>query len=904
MVKITPLSDINSGFGSAGLHNTNNTRIENAFDNTLSRDGSSPNQMEADIDLNNNDLLNVKQIDADVITLDGVQITAVSTIGAIATQTTDGFMSSEDKTRLDNLVVDNFETKALAEAENIDVPALRIRGYTTSGDKGGGLYKRVASEPFHEGKLQSGSIWYELVPEDGWVNERQFGVIGDGTTDDTAALQNAINYVNHFSAASQAAQCALRLISRQIRVTDTIFISYGDGGASGIHIEGFARPYRNEARFNGCTIISEVTDRMALAIDGARHCVLKNFRVQGLAFDEVGSIDDQQNTFSTESTWDTALTTAGFTFPNERYAVRAGIAVDGYAGTRPGGGAGSGTEPYPVPTLPAYISAGTSGYGRTTSSRIIFDGIGVAGFPVGTVIGPSVNGNQGDYVTFENCLFERNKIHWSVGQSQSRGVKIDKCLWSRCHTVLTNNTHGAQIGRFAASINIEGGTCVRVFNFTSSASLGPIEITGEAEEVHRIGDIGTGGSEEHGWVINRFKFNFRHLATGQYPANVLDCNNSTTPLKFKNCIFTNFGKAFSFFDSPYAYMEDDCRTNPEAPSTATTAQGRAERIFHNGTAGFVGTMTRDGYRHHEITAQPYNITSGAAGSVSTYGFQYHQVQRDFMIPLWSRNFSFPNGSTGYLTSVEQRPHYTNTINNTTTFASGSRTDRVISGTDPTPSQQEDMQRGGQPGDVYQSTTNGTVLRVDSKDYGTGVTSYRLLTNIQVSNSGTRRGLWTAGTSYSVNDIVRDGDSEFFICTVAGVASGNSTDLAGGSDTGCTWVACNYELFDTSFDIASGSCHRASLAIYTLANPLFLTSTASSNTLTSPKTSNGANTATLMGEVVVEDAIKSRTVRKSPTNTEASCEITVNTAGTSFTLAGNALISWTDYEQIFFVRKFA
>lgn len=45
-----------------------------AVENTLSRDGTTPNQMEADIDLNNNDLLNVGTIDTDKIILGGVEV--------------------------------------------------------------------------------------------------------------------------------------------------------------------------------------------------------------------------------------------------------------------------------------------------------------------------------------------------------------------------------------------------------------------------------------------------------------------------------------------------------------------------------------------------------------------------------------------------------------------------------------------------------------------------------------------------------------------------------------------------------------------------------------------------------------------------------------------------------------
>jgi len=51
--------------------NQNMDLIETAVENTLSRDGTTPNQMGADIDLNGNDLLNVNTLDADVIILDG-----------------------------------------------------------------------------------------------------------------------------------------------------------------------------------------------------------------------------------------------------------------------------------------------------------------------------------------------------------------------------------------------------------------------------------------------------------------------------------------------------------------------------------------------------------------------------------------------------------------------------------------------------------------------------------------------------------------------------------------------------------------------------------------------------------------------------------------------------------------
>lgn len=58
MAKLT-LNDIASGFQSTTAANTNNALIEAALENTLSRDGASPNQMESDFDMNSNRILNL-----------------------------------------------------------------------------------------------------------------------------------------------------------------------------------------------------------------------------------------------------------------------------------------------------------------------------------------------------------------------------------------------------------------------------------------------------------------------------------------------------------------------------------------------------------------------------------------------------------------------------------------------------------------------------------------------------------------------------------------------------------------------------------------------------------------------------------------------------------------------------
>lgn len=56
--------------------NANMALIETAMENTLSRDGTSPNTMSADLDLNSNDILNISS--------------AVTTVGALGSAATAG----------------------------------------------------------------------------------------------------------------------------------------------------------------------------------------------------------------------------------------------------------------------------------------------------------------------------------------------------------------------------------------------------------------------------------------------------------------------------------------------------------------------------------------------------------------------------------------------------------------------------------------------------------------------------------------------------------------------------------------------------------------------------------------------------------------------------------------------
>lgn len=80
MAKKPTVTTVSSGYASNTQLNNNFTALRDAFDNTLSLDGSTPNAMQADLDLNGNALLNVGSIDADNLTLNGQTVTELSSV--------------------------------------------------------------------------------------------------------------------------------------------------------------------------------------------------------------------------------------------------------------------------------------------------------------------------------------------------------------------------------------------------------------------------------------------------------------------------------------------------------------------------------------------------------------------------------------------------------------------------------------------------------------------------------------------------------------------------------------------------------------------------------------------------------------------------------------------------------
>lgn len=250
MAKRPTIIELTSSYGSQTAINTSLTNIRNQFDNTLSRDGSSPNQMEADIDLNDNDLLNVSTIYTNSLVLNGKVVTSgdnilefpddvvipinqggtgattaadarstlgISTLGDdIVTATTEdevrGLLGGviptvATITALKSLETANGDVAFVAQDNRAGVFVFRSGDYSSqvTADTQEGIYVKATAV------AASSGAWVRSY--DGPALMRWFGIVGDGSTDDTAAFIAAVSACRTLDIPLDGENCTVRITS-------------------------------------------------------------------------------------------------------------------------------------------------------------------------------------------------------------------------------------------------------------------------------------------------------------------------------------------------------------------------------------------------------------------------------------------------------------------------------------------------------------------------------------------------------------------------------------------------------------------------------------------------------------------------------------------------------------------
>ena len=209
MAKKPDITTIASGYYSRQALNTNFENLQDGFDNTLSLDGSTPNSMGADLDMNSKDLLNAGEVDTSSLRINGVLVSSATGVvtGAVASSnkfTGDGSTTAYTLSS-DPFIKDN--TQVYIDGVYQNKITYNISGttltFTTAPPLNSQIEVMIATTLTNVGTAAASAVTYNQggtgavdttaqVKLQESVSPKDFGAVADGSTNNTTALNNFV----------------------------------------------------------------------------------------------------------------------------------------------------------------------------------------------------------------------------------------------------------------------------------------------------------------------------------------------------------------------------------------------------------------------------------------------------------------------------------------------------------------------------------------------------------------------------------------------------------------------------------------------------------------------------------------------------------------------------------------
>lgn len=458
-----------------------------------------------------------------------------------------------------------------------------------------------------------------------FISVKDFGAVGDGTTDDTAAIQAAIDYAIYGGGKGR-----VWVPAGLYKITDTIHLGYGHTFNS-VVVEGDGYRYRAEASFSGTALVATFSDRPAIAIQGARGTVVRGLTVSGpnyahIASNSLASFNSSLDDTDGSSWVDPTLHANA----DSRYAPCAGVAIDPYSGTKPSPG-------YPDVTYPEGLGISTQ-YEKAHSSDVLLEDVQVSGFVVGVVVKPCDADANADFTNLRRVKIESCKYGLSIGHSQSRNVGITDSNIAKVFIGLTTATHGKQIGKLNGTIsNLSTGSIINLLRLEGSRS-GPLTFLHcYSELIWRLGDVLNSSSNSTSVIFQSCNFQFTAQDdTRGVPANILSAANNGTGtaghFSFIGCSLSGFPSVLSMRPN-YIWM-DGTSLNPTQRDNVTVNPYAA--LAHNATCGGLvigNAATEAPGLSHRIKFKLANTDTGVISSATLLHENYMYSSRVNCIPI-------------------------------------------------------------------------------------------------------------------------------------------------------------------------------------------------------------------------------------------------------------------------------